>query len=224
MATLEGGTLCHQEIGRQAALRGIGRPAIVACSPASDQVEDLPETLASGDFSCVGPLFGELIGQLKAAGATFAIIPANTVHFAFDQIASRSPLPLLSILDVVARNCVAQGYRRVGILGTAATMQGRLYDTPLDVMNIATVYPDEADMQMVNRIILDELINGIFLPSSRDYLQALAHKLHTRGADAIILGCTELPLIMLAEKAAMPMIDSTRLLAADALDFAVRNT
>lgn len=215
--TIEGGVVCHQEIGREAARRGIAYPEIVTHTPL---FEAIGEAAAHGNFAALAGVLADSVNKTARAGAEFAIIPSNTVHLVFEEIATKATIPVLSILDVTAGHCKTAGYKRVGILGTAQTMQHRLYDRPLAEYGIEAAYPDQAGQAELTRIILDELVRGIFLDATTARLEGMARRL-AKEADAIILGCTELPLVMTEAGCRTALVDTTGLLARAALDAAI---
>lgn len=215
--TIEGGVVCHQEIGREAARREIACPEIVTHTPL---FESIGEAAAHGNFAALADVLADSINRTSKAGTDFAIIPSNTVHLVFEEIAAKATIPVLSILDVTADYCKKAGYRRVGILGTAQTMQHRLYDRPLAEYGIETAYPDQAGQAALTHIILDELVRGIFHDATTILLEGMARKLAAE-TDAIVLGCTELPLVMTEAGCATSLVDTTRILAHAALDVAV---
>ena len=223
MATLEGGALCMQRINRDAAAQGRIAPAMVASCPPSNRANHLLELLNERRYEEVARFFSPMLSGVQSAGASFAVIPANTAHFAFEEIRRLSPIPLLNILDAVSDRCSALRCRRVGVLGTRATMSGNLYGGSLSARGIETVPVDEKSMSLVHGLIVDELIKGMFTQNSIDLIQAVIAKLQSDGADAVILGCTELPLLLQHTESSALLVDSTRVLAQAALDFACPN-
>lgn len=219
MATIEGGVICHQEIGREAARRGVACPEIVAHSLSSAVACEIPLYFKAGQHERVWPIFVDAIARLRAAGATLAVIPANLAHYAFDQISLHAALPLISIVEVVARHTAASGFTALGVLGTRAVMAGGLYEAVLAARGMRAVLPCDADMERVDQIIFRELIFGRVIPASVASLHEVLHRLADAGAQAVVLGCTELPMV-LADQSVLPVIDSTRLLAHAALDAA----
>lgn len=155
--------------------------------------------------------------KVAEAGAAFAICPDNTYHQAFEYLLPRSPLPWLHIARAVAEEAHSLGYRRLGILGTKYLMEGPVYREILDEFEIESQIPDETDRERINEIIFKELVNGIFPEASRLYFNEVAGKLKTQGCDAVVLGCTEIPLIVRPDDTPLPTLDSTRLLARAAL-------
>jgi len=159
--------------------------------------------------------------KVAQAGAAFAICPDNTYHQAFKYLVPRSPIPWIHIAKAVAEEANRLGYTRLGVLGTKYLMEGTVYSEALEEFKIESTIPDEADRERINDIIFKELVNGIFPETSRLYFNQVAGKLKTRGCDAIVLGCTEIPLIVRPEATPLPTLDSTRLLARAALRKAI---
>jgi aspartate racemase len=155
--------------------------------------------------------------KLAQVGAEFAICPDNTIHQAFEFVSHESPLPWLHIAQVVAREAARREFARLGVLGTRYLMEGPVYPKALEQYGIASEIPAESDRERINAIIFGELVNGVFSEASRLYFNEVIEKLKKSGCDAIVLGCTEIPLIVRPEEASLPTLDSTRLLARAAL-------
>lgn len=220
IATIEGGVVCHQEIGREASRRGVAYPEIITHTPRYDRIRKAVE---NDDLGELPDALTESINLLADAGAEFGIIPSNTMHLVFDEVSARSRIRLLHIVAVAAEFCRAQGYRTVGVLGTGSTMRRRLFDAPLRGAGVEAVYPEDADMNRLTQVIATELIAGILRPDSVHDLTRIAARLGAR-ADALILGCTELPIVLTPENCELPLIDTTRLLARAALDVALASS
>lgn len=169
------------------------------------------------DWAGVAELLLASAGKVAQAGAAFAICPDNTCHQAFPFLLRRSPLPWLHIAEVVGEEARRRGFRRLGVLGTRYLMEGPVYPEALQKHGIASEIPDPADRERINTIIFQELVNGLFLESSRLYFNQVMETLKGRGCDAAVLGCTEIPLIVRPDDAPLPTLDSTRLLARAAL-------
>ena len=161
------------------------------------------------------------IGKLAAAGADFFILPDNTAHIALEEIGEPFALPCLHIGEVVAETAAAAGYRKVGILGTDWTMTGPVYRGALGRRGIAWEIPDEEDRRLIHNVIFDELCVGIVSDESRKAYVAIIGRLAARGCDSVALVCTEIPLLITPEVSPLPTLDSTRLLAAAAVDTAL---
>jgi aspartate racemase len=168
-----------------------------------------------GDWQGVGELMLASAHKLAGMGADFLICPDNTLHQALPGVAARSPRPWLHIADAVMEEARARGYRRVGLTGTKWLTQGPVYPEEL-------VRPSGEEREEINRIIMDELVYGVFKPSAVEYFQRVIENLKRRGAEAVVLGCTEIPLVMSDANSPLPTLDSTRLLARAALQRAAR--
>ena len=155
--------------------------------------------------------------KVAEAGAGFAICPDNTYHQAFKYLIPRSPIPWIHIADAVAEEASRLGFSQLGILGTRYLMEGPVYPESLTTFGIESQIPDEEDREKINEIIFKELVNSIFPEDSRLYFNKVADKLKARGCDAVVLGCTEIPLIVRPDDTPLPTLDSTRLLARAAL-------
>jgi aspartate racemase len=160
--------------------------------------------------------------KLAQVGADFLICPDNTIHQALPYVEPRSPLPWLHIAEVVATQAERRGFRRLGILGTRWLVDSEVYPQKLSARGISFVRPTTDERHEINRIIMDELVRGIFKPEGVVYHQQVIRRMKDAGCDAVVLGCTEIPLIINDENAALPTLDSTRLLARAALDRAVQ--
>jgi aspartate racemase len=161
------------------------------------------------------------VRRLAAAGADYFVCPDNTAHMALEQPGADLALPGLHIAEVVADQAVRDGRRRVGVLGTRYLMEGPVYPTALAARGIAAEIPEPDERQLINKIIFDELVNGVFTTSSREEYVRIIERLAARGCDAVALVCTEIPLLITPEASPLPTLDSTRLLARAAFDVAV---
>ena len=165
----------------------------------------------------VGRLLLSSAEHAVKAGADLLICPDNTVHQALDGIRAQSPAPWLHIAEEVAAVAAARGFRRLGVLGTRYLMEGPVYPAKLGDRGITCEIPDRADRERINAIIFDELVQGKFNESSRRECARVIGTLRDRGCDAVVLGCTEIPLLITEEQSPLPAIDSTRTLARAAL-------
>ncbi len=154
---------------------------------------------------------------LASAGAQFLVCPDNTIHVSIDPIIDQSSLPWLHIAEEVGREAQAKGYKNLGLLGTQPLMEGPVYPRKLEPRGIRWQTPDLPARQQVHKYIVEELIYGTMLPGTRKYFQGLIEDFAKRGCDAVILGCTEIPLLISPEDSVLPVLDSTRLLARAAL-------
>ena len=160
--------------------------------------------------------------KLATIGAEFLICPDNTIHQALGYVLPRSPLPWLHIADVVAAHPVEHGYRRLGLTGTRWLVESEVYPEKLSARDLAYLRPNAAEREETNRIIMEELVYGVFKPASVVRFQQVIQGLKEKGCDAVVLGCTEIPLIINDTNSPLPTLDSTRLLARAALRRAVQ--
>lgn len=161
--------------------------------------------------------------KLARAGADFLICPDNTIHQAFDLVEHRSPRPWLHIAREVAKEAQIRKFKRLGILGTRYLMEGSVYAEILKTAGIGQSVPSGEQRQRIDQIIFDELVNAKFLPRSLTYFVEVIRALQSEGCDAVVLGCTEIPLLVSPEASPLPVLDSTRLLAKAAVVKALKS-
>ncbi len=208
----EGAALCYRTICAEGS-RLLGPHAHPEVSMHTPPLSDYVQCLEHGDLEGVGELMLASAGKLSAMGADFLICPDNTIHQAFAYVAPRSPRPWLHIAEVVAAEAVARGYRKLGITGTRWLVRSEVYPEKLTARDLQYVRPNAAECAETDRIIMDELVYGRFERSSVAWLEQLIERLKGRGCDAVVLGCTEIPLVIGEGNSALPVLDSTRLLA-----------
>jgi aspartate racemase len=212
----EGAALCYKTIC--AAARDVmGEHAHPEITMHTHPLADYMLGIRSGDWAAVAELMLSSARKVASVGADFAVCPDNTIHQAFDLAVERSPIPWLHIARVVAAEAAGRGYARIGILGTRYLIEGPVYPDALALYGIGFERPGPADRKRVDGIIFDELVYGVTTDESRAYVNDLIGRLATEGADAVVLGCTELPLLVRPEESPLPTLDSTRLLARAAL-------
>lgn len=212
----EGAALCYRTICVEgAALFGPhGHPEITMHTyPLAAYMQHIE----NGRWDEVGKLLLSSAQTLVATGAELLLCPDNTVHQALDLIRTQSALPWLHIAEEVGTVAATRGFRRLGILGTRYLMEGPVYSSALAARGIAFEIPDPADRERINAIIFDELVQGQLRSKSRRYYQAVIERLASHGCDAVVLGCTEIPLLVSEADSRLPVIDSTRALARAAL-------
>ena len=180
------------------------------------------ECLGRGDLAGVGELMLASARKLAQIGADFLVCPDNTIHQALPLIAARSPLPWLHIAEVVAEEAVARGFHRLGLTGTRWLVDSEVYAEALAARGLACVRPTEAERDETHRIIMDELVYGLFQKRSVARFQQVIGRMKDEGCEAVILGCTEIPLIIGDANSPLPTFDSTRLLARAALRRALK--
>ncbi len=175
-----------------------------------------------GDWQGVGELMLSSANKLAKIGADFLICPDNTIHQALPHVEPRSPLRWLHIAEVAAAQAVERGFRCLGLIGTRWLVESEIYPEKLTARGLEYLRPNTAEREEINRIIMDELVHSAFKPEAIAYHQQVIGRMKDAGCDAVVLGCTETPLIMNDSNSPLPTIDSTRLLARAALRQAVR--
>lgn len=173
------------------------------------------------DLVALRALFMDGATKLAAAGADFFVLPDNTAHIALEATGEPFPIPCLHIAEVVAHRAARDGRRKVAILGTDWTMTGPVYPAAFRRRGIGWEVPGAEDRATIHRIIFDELCLGTFTKESRAAYVAIIDKLAERGCDAAALVCTEIPLLIAQRDSPLPILDSTRLLAAAAVEAAL---
>lgn len=174
----------------------------------------------SGDHALIRGILAESAARLARAGADFFVCPDNTAHIALEEPGDELALPGLHIADVVADRAADDGRRRVGVLGTRFTMDGPVYRRALAARGIEHLVPEPDERATIDRIIFDELVQGVFTDAARAEYVRVIERVRDRGCDAVALVCTEIPLLVAPEASPLPTLDSTRLLARAALEVA----
>jgi aspartate racemase len=174
------------------------------------------------DWQGVGELMLSSATKLAAAGADFLVCPDNTIHQALPLIEGRLPLPWLHIAHAVATEAQERKFRKLGLTGTRWLVESKVYPNQLQVHGLDYVLPTPEERVAINRIIMDQLVHGIFSLEAIEVFQSVIEGMKLAGCDAVILGCTEIPLLMNDDNSPLPTLDSTRLLARRAVARAVR--
>ncbi|HEX6019269.1 MAG TPA: aspartate/glutamate racemase family protein [Burkholderiaceae bacterium] len=205
----EGAALCYRTVCAEAAQQ-MGPHAHPELAMHSHSLADYVHCIDRNDWAGVAELMLDSARKLAAIGAELLICPDNTIHQAMPLVLPRAPRPWLHIAEVVAAEAASRGLHRIGLTGTRWLVDGPVYPT-------TCIRPSNAERDEVHRIIMDELVNGVFAPASVAALLRVIDGLRERGCDAVVLGCTELPLVIGDANSSLPTLDSTRLLARAAL-------
>jgi aspartate racemase len=201
-----------------------GYPEILIDSVSFQPYVDWPK---SDRWDLIAEGLATVACRLENAGADFLVIATNTMHLVFDEIQTRVNIPIISIMDAVGSAIQKDGLQNIAMLGTRFTMEKSFYASGLARYGIRTIVPSEDDRLTINRIIYDELVNGTILDSSRDIFHRIIGELYQSGAQGMILGCTEIPLLVNEESVQaatgvhIPLYDSTFIHAEAALQFAI---
>ena len=218
----EGASLCFRTICLEGADL-LGPHAHPEVSMHTHPFSEYVKCLDRNDWQAVGALMLTSAHKLAQSGADFLICPDNTIHNALPHIESQSPLPWLHIAEVVAERAVELGFNRLGITGTRWLVDSEVYPQKLAARGLAYVRPSAAERDELNRIIMEELVYGVFKPEAVEFHQRVIGRMKEQGCDAVVLGCTEIPLIVDDTNSPLPTLDSTRLLARAALRRATRD-
>lgn len=216
----EGAALCYRTICGEAPPL-MGEHMHPEVSMHTHPLADYMVPIRTGNWENVAALMLSSAQKLSQIGAEFAISPDNTIHEAFEFVQEKSPIPWLHIAEAVAHKAIEDGFKQLAILGTKYLVTGPVYPVTLQKFDIASQIPEKDDRERIDEIIFKELVNGIFTEKSRRYFNDVVQNLKSRGCDAAVLGCTEIPLLVDPDDCPLPVLDSTRLLSRAALEEAL---
>jgi len=217
----EGAALCYQTICKEG--EGVmGRHAHPEISMHTHPLSEYMDFIYRDDWEGVASLMVSSARKLEKAGADFLICPDNTIHQPFELMQKDSPLPWLHIADEVVKIAGLSGFKKLGVLGTKYLMTGPVYQEMISKADMDYAIPDEEAREKIDNIIFNELVYGEVKPDSKLFFLDVVDWLKKERCDAVVLGCTEIPLIVLPGESALPVLDSTRILARAALRTAVK--
>jgi aspartate racemase len=218
----EGAALCYRTICLEAEPL-MGRHAHPEVTLHTISLAEYMKPIEAGaGWKPVGELMLRSAEALKRAGADFLICPDNTIHQALPFVLPRSPLPWLHIAEEVGKEAQRRGFSKLGLTGTKFLVSGPVYPEKLEQLGIAYVRPTEPQQERINTIIFDELVRGRQTAAALAYVQQVIGEFKTQGCDAVVLGCTEIPLLISDRESPLPTLDSTRTLARAALRYALQ--
>ncbi|GAB2880109.1 aspartate/glutamate racemase family protein [Microbulbifer echini] len=212
----EGAALCYKTICTESG-KYLGEHAHPEISMHTHSLARYVEYLDSSDFQGISDLMLSSADKLKSQGADFLICPDNTIHQAYEYVVERSPLPWLHISDGVIAAAISKGYKKLGLLGTHWLVESDVYPAKLSDAHLSWLRPPQETITRIGYLIMNELVNGIYRVESVKYFQDTIRSLKEAGCDAVILGCTEIPLIINDSNSALPTLNSTHLLAQAAI-------
>ena len=212
----EGAALCYRTVCMEGA-NLMGRHTHPEVTMHTFPLNEYMQYIEAGDWEGVARLMLSSVAKVAKVGADFAICPDNTIHQAFELVVKDSPIPWLHIAEEVAAEAKRQNHKYLGVLGTRFLMEGPVYPAKLAAVGIEHRIPEAKDRERINEIIMDELVYGLFSSEARAYFGEVIAGLKNQGCDAVVLGCTEIPLLLTQEDSPLPILDSTRLLARAAL-------
>jgi len=196
----------------------LGYPETVIYDVSFQRFEDW---MGEEDWGSIEEALLNGLERLAAAGANFAVIATNTMHILFEKLEVRSPIPLISIVDATAEAVKKESMEVIGLLGTRFTMEKPFYREGLKRHGIETLVPEKEERDYINRVVFEELSRGLLLPESRNRYLEIIDGLVKRGAQGIILGCTEIPLLVTQEHTDVKLFDTAVIHAEKALQYAV---
>lgn len=216
-STLEYYRIINQEMSKR--LGGLHSAKILMYSVDFGEVEPL---MQAGNWQKIGDHVAGIAKRLEAGGADCVLLCTNTVHKVADKIEQAISVPFMHIADAAGEGIASRNLKKVGLLGTRYTMEEDFYKSRLDKsFGLSILIPSEGDRGLVNDVIFSELCQGVIRQSSRDRFKAIIAELASRGAEGIVLGCTEVPLLIKQEDSAIPLFDTTLMHALRAVDFAL---
>lgn len=216
----EGAALCYRTICSKGS-EFLGPHAHPEISMHTPSLADYVRLIEMDDWLGVGDLMLDSVDKLANAGAEFVICPDNTIHQALSFIEKDSKLPWLHIAEVVATEALRLGYKTIGLTGTCWLVESEVYPQQLLLNGLEFIRPEREQREEIGRIIMDELVYADFKPESVAYFQSVIDYLKHEGCDAVVLGCTEIPLIINDSNSSLPTLNSTVLLAQAALKYAI---
>ena len=216
----EGAALCYQTICKEGA-EFMGEHAHPEVSMHTHPLSEYMECIYQNRWEGVTELMLSSSRKLKAAGADFLICPDNTIHEVSNDVEMRSDLPWLHIAREVVSEIQHQGYKKPAVLGTKYLMTGPVYTQAFKTVKLKSMIPAKSVRDKIDSIIFKELVYGIISEESKKYFHTQIKILAEKGCDSVVLGCTEIPLLVLPHESPLPILDSTRILARAALKFAI---
>jgi aspartate racemase len=197
-----------------------GYPEIIIYSV---NLENYHRWRSAGRWDLIADDLTQAAVSIQKAGADFGLIATNTMHKVFDEVQSATSLPLINLIEVTAAEAKQQQFKTVGLLGTSFTMSESFYKSGLEKHGLSVVVPSADDQAVIHKIIMEELVRGKFLDASKQHYLVIIEKLKALGAEAIILGCTEIPLLVNQTDCDIPLIDTAKIHAEAALSRAIKN-
>jgi len=216
----EGAALCYRTICNEGS-EFMGEHSHPEVSLHNHPLSEYMRFIETGNWEGVADIMISSAGKLKNSGADFLISPDNTIHQAFSSVLKRTPLPWLHIGEEVATEAGANKYKKLLVLGTRFLMEGPVYPEVLRRNGIGFLTPSQEQRVKINSIIFSELVYGVIRKESKRYFLDIVDEFRIKGCDAVILGCTEIPLLVLPDESSLPVLDSTRILARAALKHAI---
>ena len=217
----EGAALCYKTICNEGS-KYLGQHAHPEVSLHTHPLNEYMKYIETGDWNGVANLMISSANKLSEIGADILICPDNTIHQSLSLVKNKTKTPWLHIAEEVTREACRNNFKRAGILGTKFLMEGPVYPEKLMDRNIQYEIPAVEQRSEINNIIFNELVYGIIKKTSKNYFLSVIDELKLKGCDSVVLGCTEIPLIVLPDESALPILDSTRIIARAALKYSIK--
>lgn len=217
LSTLDYYRLLNEMINKQ--VGGVSSAKIWMYSVNFAEIKTLTEKL---DWDGIAGIICPAAKKAEQAGAACLVVGANTMHHIADKIQNAIDIPLIHIAEETAKAVTAKGIRKVALLGTKYTMQLPFYKNKLSQAGIDTIIPNEAEIEIINEAIYNEMGKGIFAPATKLNFLTILNRLKTEGAEGAVLGCTEIPILIKQEDSMLPVFDTTRIHTSAAVDFALK--
>ena len=215
-------TVTYYKIINETVKEKLGGLHSAKCILYSVDFQEIEECQANGNWEKSGEILGEAAYNLEKAGADFIVICTNTMHKVVDQIKEKISIPILHIAEMTAEKILEKGLKNIALLGTKYTMEQDFYKSKLIEKGINVIIPDKNDIEIINEVIYDELCLGIINSNSKKKFLEIVDKLRSKGAEGIILGCTEIGLLIKNEDTDVPLFDTAIIHAEQAAIYSIK--
>lgn len=215
-------TVTYYKIINETVKEKLGGLHSAKCILYSIDFQEIEECQANGNWEKSGEILGEAANNLEKAGADFIVICTNTMHKVINQIKEKISIPILHIAEMTAEKILEKGLKNIALLGTKYTMEQDFYKSKLIEKEINVIIPDKNDIEIINKVIYDELCLGIINSNSKKKFLEIVDKLRSKGAEGIILGCTEIGLLIKNEDTDVPLFDTAVIHAEEAAIYSIK--
>lgn len=215
-------TVTYYKIINEVIKEKLGGLHSAKCVLYSVDFQEIEECQANGNWEKSGEILGEAAYNLEKAGADFIVICTNTMHKVVNQIKEKISIPILHIAEMTAEKILEKGLKNIALLGTKYTMEQDFYKSKLIEKGINVIIPDKNDIEIINEVIYDELCLGIINSNSKKKFLEIVDKLRSKGAEGIILGCTEIGLLIKNEDTDVPLFDTAIIHAEQAAMYSIK--
>ena len=215
-------TVTYYKIINETVKEKLGGLHSAKCILYSIDFQEIEECQANGNWEKSGEILGEAANNLEKAGADFIVICTNTMHKVVNQIKEKISIPILHIAEMTAEKILEKGLKNIALLGTKYTMEQDFYKSKLIEKGINVIIPDKNDIEIINKVIYDELCLGIINSNSKKKFLEIVDKLRSKGAEGIILGCTEIGLLIKNEDTDVPLFDTAVIHAEEAAIYSIK--